>query len=175
MKLENHFLKSFFYPFLLGLIISLIIVISSTILFTYNYIDKGTADYLINFEKKIVELNINRANTIIITNLLKVQTGLNEIINSYQNYARKIISDPNFIPDINEINETYFKSGYDIYKNYSIIYDNLKEIYKMGFWFIDDETNLQKIENNSNTKKQIKIFSNIIILWNIIMLLISLI
>ena len=162
MKLEDQFLKSFFYPFLLGIIISLIIVISSTVLFTYNYIDKGTADNLINLEKKIAKLNVNRANTIIITTLLKVQTGLNEIINSYQNYAKKIISDPNFIQDINDINETYFKSGYDIYKNYSIIYDNLDEIYKMGFWFIDEETNLQKLENNSDSKKQIKIFSELL-------------
>ena len=94
MKLEEQLFQSFFYPFIVGVILSAVMVILSSINFTNNYLDEGTGNNLIDLEKKYSKVNINAANIIINTYLLKVQAGLNELINYYQNLANKIVETP---------------------------------------------------------------------------------
>ena len=79
MKLESQFITSFFYPFIIGVILSATIVIISSLIFTNNYIDKGTGKNIIEFEKEFSKINLNSINVIISTQLLKVQSILNEI------------------------------------------------------------------------------------------------
>ncbi len=66
-------------------------VIISSIVFTCNYIDKGTRINIIELEKNYSKVNLNSINIIITTYLLKIQSGLNELINNYQNFANQII------------------------------------------------------------------------------------
>ena len=52
MKLEDKFIKTFFYQFLICIILSSVIVTIFLALFTNNNIDKRTKEYIINLEKK---------------------------------------------------------------------------------------------------------------------------
>ena len=162
MKLESQFITSFFYPFIIGVILSATIVIISSLIFTNNYIDKGTGKNIIEFEKEFSKINLNSINVIISTQLLKVQSILNELITYYINFANKIKFNETMITNINEINEEFFKSLVDIYYNPNIIEEKKDELKTMGMWFIDGGKNLSKIENNSLIRKQLKILSNIL-------------
>jgi hypothetical protein len=53
MKLEKIFFRSFFYPFLIGVLMSMITVICFLAKFTQNYIDKRTGKNVVDLEKKI--------------------------------------------------------------------------------------------------------------------------
>ena len=112
MKLEDQFYRSFFYPFIGGMILSAAVVILSSILFTNNYLDKGTGNNLIDLEKKYSKVNLNSVNVIISTYLLKVQAGLNEIINYYYNLATKIKADHSLADNIDD---KYLLSAVDLF------------------------------------------------------------
>ena len=162
MQLESQFFHSFFYPFIIGVILSAAMVIISSIIFTNNYLDKGTANNLVELEKQYAKININTINILISINLLKVQAGLNELIYYYIKIANKIKYNESILTDINEIDEEFFRSLVDLYRNYSILEEKKDQLEFMAMWIIDDEKNLSKIENNSLVRKQLKAFSNMI-------------
>ena len=162
MQLESQFFHSFFYPFIIGVILSAAMVIISSIIFTNNYLDKGTANNLVELEKQYAKININTINILISNNLLKVQAGLNELIYYYIKIANKIKYNESILTDINEIDEEFFRSLVDLYRNYSILEEKKDQLEFMAMWIIDDEKNLSKIENNSLVRKQLKAFSNMI-------------
>ena len=102
MKLEEQFFHSFFYPFIVGVILSAAMVLLSSIIFTNNYIDKGTGDNLIDLEKKYARANLYSVNIILTTHLLKIQADLNELINYYRNLASVIKNDTSLVYNISE-------------------------------------------------------------------------
>ena len=160
MKLEDQFFHSFFYPFIVGVILSATMVIISSIVFTCNYIDKGTRINIIELEKNYSKVNLNSINIIITTYLLKIQSGLNELINNYQNLANQIILPENNVTiDIENINDTFFKAAYDLYvnKTFSEEIKNISEL--MALWFLDKKTNLNDTKNNIELRRQLKCFS----------------
>ena len=160
MKLEDQFFHSFFYPFIVGVILSATMVIISSIVFTCNYIDKGTRINIIELEKNYSKVNLNSINIIITTYLLKIQSGLNELINNYQNLANQIILPENNVTiDIENINDTFFKAAYDLYvnKTFSEEINNISEL--MALWFLDKKTNLNDTKNNIELRRQLKCFS----------------
>ena len=116
MKLESKFFQSFFFPFLLGVVLSAIAVISTSIIFTNNYIDKVTGQNLIELGKKYSKKNIDSPNVIVSTTLLKLQANLNELISNYQKIAKKINSDNPYLN--RQINEDFLKCVLDINKTY---------------------------------------------------------
>ena len=118
MKLEDQFFHSFFYPFIVGVILSATMVIISSIVFTCNYIDKGRRINIIKLEKNYSKININSINTTTPTYLLKIKSGLNKLINNYQNLANQIILlENNVTIDIENIDDTFFKAAYNLYVN----------------------------------------------------------
>jgi len=92
--------------------------ILSLIVFTCNYIDKGKRINIIKLEKNYSKININSINTTTPTYLLKIQSGLNKLINNYQNLANQIILlENNVTIDIENIDDTFFKAAYNLYVN----------------------------------------------------------
>ena len=77
MKLKDKFFKAFFYPFLLGVLLSMAIVIVFLSVFTNNYLDKRTGENIVELEKKYAKKTINSVNALLSTTLLKVQASLN--------------------------------------------------------------------------------------------------
>ena len=107
-------------------------VLLSSIIFTNNYIDKGTGDNIIDLEKKYSKVNLYSVNIIISTNLLKMQAGLNEIINYYRNLANVLKQNISLVYDIDEEN---FKSVVDLFNNKSILEENKERLRYIGSWF----------------------------------------
>ena len=161
MKFEDQFFHSFFYPFIAGVILSAAMVLLSSIIFTNNYIDKGTGDNLIDLEKKYSKVNLYSVNIIISTQLLKIQAGLNEMINYYRNLATAIKQN---ISLVYKIDDKDFISSVDLFHNNSYIEENKERLGYKGFWFLDSEKNLTKIkeENNTEILGQLKAFSSML-------------
>ena len=96
MKLEDKFFQSFFYPFLAGVLLSMLIVTIFLGVFTNNYFDKRTGINIVNLEKKYASMNINSINSLLTTTLLKIQASLNEQILFYQKLANKVNNISNY-------------------------------------------------------------------------------
>ena len=78
MKLSDQFFHSFFYTFLVGVILSFLAIALFSILFTNQYLDKQTGDNIIDLEKKFAKINLNSMNIIITSSITKIQQGINE-------------------------------------------------------------------------------------------------
>ena len=76
MKMEKQLFKHFFIPFLIGVILSIVIVINNSWNFTGDYFDKKTGKNIIDLIKDFSKININSINDIISTHLLKIQLSL---------------------------------------------------------------------------------------------------
>ena len=156
MKLEEKFFNSFFYPFLIGVLLSMIVVTLFLFIFTNDYFDKKTGQNIVNLEKKFAKININSVNVLLTTTLIKIQASLNEQILFYRKLANKIDNIPSYDYTINP----YLECAINIDKEF---YNKNKEIMKyMGFWFIDNNTTKNTINDNSILKKQLFIYSNIL-------------
>ena len=158
MELANIIFKSFFYPFLIGIILSILIVSILLSLFTNNYYDKRSAQNAINFEINSAKMKLKSANIILSSTLLKIQAALNEQILIYQKMANKIKN----IDDIStlNLNEENFKAIYDLTKNY--LNETKEKLDYMAFWYIDNKSRNFDDIKDIRTKKQIIAYSNII-------------
>ena len=157
MKLLQHFYSSFFYIFLIGIILNFISIIIFSIFFTNKYIDKITGENIIELEKNISKVNLNSINVIITTSLAKIQSSLNELITAYQKNARIIKEGKN----INyNISNNFFKGLLDLTPEF--LEQNLDNLEYIAYWVIDEYTNETNLKANSIEEKQIYAFSNII-------------
>ena len=148
MKLENQFFHYFFFPFLIGIVFCLIIVIISSIIFTNDYIDKITGNNVAKLGKEYSNININAVQDEISSALLKMQAGFNELILLYLNLANKLKSnEPNNLNRI--IDDNYLICSLDLNESHNV--NNIQTNY-MAYWLIDLETNLAKLKPNSFEK-----------------------
>ena len=154
MKLENKFFNSFFYPFLVGVILSMLVVTFFLTKFTNNYFDKRTGKNIVTLEKKYASTNINSINLLLTTTLLKIQASLNEHILFYLKLANRIGDITNY-----EMNK-YLKSYIDLTDEF--LEENKNDLKYMALWKKDSITNTNDLENNSPEKLQLIIYSNII-------------
>ena len=137
----------------------MIVVTIFLVIFTNNYYDKRTAKNIFELEKKYSKININSINTLVSTTLLKIQASLNEQIIFYQKLANKTNEIYNY-----EVNE-YFRCLIDLDEEF--LKKNEDRLKYMGFWFIDNKTNMNDLKKNeaNNTNialLQIISFSNIL-------------
>ena len=80
MNLEDIFFKSFFYPFLVAIFLSTLVITLILGIFINNYYDKRTGKIIIDLENKNSKINIKSINTIITTFISQLQISLNEQI-----------------------------------------------------------------------------------------------
>ena len=149
MKLENKFYNAFFYPFLAGITLSIIIVAMILAYYSNNYLDKKSAEDVFNIEKKYAKTNINSVNVLISNVLLKVQIGLKEQLTFYEDIASKITD--------------YSKSsiGKNIYNAFNLENELIEtDDDYTSIWFVDK--NLTNITDKSSSLfQQISIFSQL--------------
>ena len=161
MKLDDKFCQTFFYPFLVGVFLSTVIMTTFLGIFSNFYYDKRMLENIIDLELKYSKINIKSLTEILTANLLKFQSGLNEQLLYYQNIAKKVkdldISNTEYngenikcIADEEAYMEIYFNGRqYNIYNHTAFWYINNRE-YK--FRYIIDE----------RAKKQIIAYDKII-------------
>ena len=154
MELESKFFQSFFYPFLIGIILSMISIILFSIIFTNNYIDKKTSLNLIELERNNAKVNLNTIKISLSTFLLKIQASINEIIISYQKAAKAILLNPNLSKNLDD---KYLKCALDL--NDTEISQDINKLNYMAYWFLDKGINKEKLKDNSIEKKQLIAFN----------------
>ena len=158
MKLERHFFNAFFYPFLFGILSSIIIVFSILFYYSTDYLDKRTDKDISDIEKKYAIININSVNILLSSVLLKVQVGLQEQITLYEDIASNLNDKKKMENKINN----YVKNLQYILNNNLI---NMEHIDYLSFWFLDKKTldldDTQPDIVNSDLYQQIATFSKL--------------
>ena len=157
MKLENIFFKYFFFPFLISIILSTIVLIIFLAIFTFNNYDKRLTKKIIELERNYSKTVINSANIIITNKFSKFQTVLNEVIVFYQKKAKEILASE----EEEELNTDFIKCLFtldeDICEN-----ESESEIMKMPFWFSDGHTYEGNLDEHKEVKNQLIAFSYVI-------------
>ena len=157
MMLEHMFFKSFFYPFLVSVFLSTLVVTIFLGCFTNNNYDKKTRQNIIDLGKKFSKISINSANVLLSSMLLKLQVCLNEQIIFYQKIAKDLLKDEkshklirdNLISAVN-IGPYFCENNNDI-------------IYHTAVWLLDEETTEDNFDDSKREAKlQLISFSNII-------------
>ena len=155
--LEHMFFKSFFYPFLVSVFLSTLVVTIFLGCFTNNNYDKKTRQNIIDLGKKFSKISINSANVLLSSMLLKLKVGLNEQIIFYQKIAKDLLKDEkshklirdNLISAVN-IDPYFCENNNDI-------------IYHTAVWLLDEETTEDNFDDSKREAKlQLISFSNII-------------
>ena len=158
MKLEDIFFNSFFYPFLISVFLSTLIVTIFLGIFTYSYYDKRTTEKILDLEAKYSKINIKSVNVILTTILEKNQASMNEQILLYQRIANKTINAN--IEDLT-LHDDKLKCVYDLTDEYLEQNKNILEY--IAYWYIDDKIKSFDDIADTRAKKQIISFSNIIL------------
>ena len=149
MKLEDKFFKAFFYPFLIGIMISIIIVAVILSYYSNDYLDKKSAQDIYTMEKKYATININSVNILLSNAILKIEVGLHEQLSFYKTIASKITD------------RSKSSIGQDVYNILSIKDKELNErIEYASVWFVDRNTS-EVTDKESNLYQQISIFSQL--------------
>lgn len=158
MELEQKLFKSFFYPFLIGVILSTLIVSLLLGLYTNSYYDKRAAQIAINAEINYTKMQINSANVILSSMLLKIQAAINEQILFYEKIANQIKD----IEDISNLTlyDDSFKSVYDLTDEYCEAHSEKLDL--MGYWYIANDSSSFDELKDKRTQKQIIAYSHII-------------
>ena len=155
MKLEEKFFKSFFFIFLIGVILSSFVVTLFLGLFTNDNYDKKTSQNIINSRKKNSETIIKSINLLLTTKFLKIQASLNEIILYYQRIAKKLLkSNKNF-----EINNDLLKCLLKIDDYCSNMPEGTD---RMALWLLDEMTTEEDLDDKNEVKLQLISFGNIL-------------
>ena len=156
IKFENQLFNFFFYQFLIGIILSAIIITICSWYFTNEYIDKKTGDNLVDFGKKYLKMSINSVNDLVITNILKIQICLNELINYYIKIATQLNSYNSTLNRV--INEDYLKCALDLNESYN---EHNEETNYIAFWILDSKTHQKDLKQKPILENQLIAFSNI--------------
>ena len=157
MKLEDIFFKSFFFPFLIGVFLSTLIVTILLGFFTNDSYDTRTIQKIIDLEKKNSELNIKSANIKVTSKILKYQLSLNQLIVHYQKIANDLLIDENS----HQFQTDYLLSALSVDYTLCFWYTNYTE--HLAVWILDSYSTNEYVEyTNIYAKKELTAFSNII-------------
>ena len=155
MKLEEKFFKSFFFIFLVGVILSTLVVTIFLGLFTNDNYDQRTSQNISNSRKKYSEVIIKSVNLLLTTKFLKFQASLNEIIFYYQKIAKELLkTDKN-----HNINNDLLKCLLDIDDD---CYNMPEGTDHMALWVLDEITTEENLDDKKEVKQQLISFGNII-------------
>ena len=168
MDLFRKFFNNLFYPFLFGIIITIIFVIVMTNVNTFNNIDLKTSKNIVAIEKKYSEININSVSVLLLNDIVKIQLGLQQQIFFYNELAEKSsnktffskLKIQNYVHNYFDLREMNF-TDINLKSKYS---DNLRnETDFYASWFVDQYTTGKNLSNkNSNLYKHVLIYSYLI-------------
>ena len=154
MELSEQFYHSFFYTFLVGVVLSFLAIAIFSIIFTNTYIDKKTGDNILELEKQFAKVNLNSMNIIITSSITKIQQSLNELISSYIKAANIVKNNENI--HINLTNNNFFKGLLSLTP--SFLEENKHLMEYIAYWVIDEFTDETNVKPNSTEEKQLFFF-----------------
>ena len=157
MELKDKLFNSFFYPFLISVILNTLVVTLFLGFFTNNYYDQRTLQNIINTEKKNSEMLLKSANVIMKNTFQKIQASLNEQIIYYQRKAKEILQ----VNNIKELNfSSYLKSAKGLHFLYCILYP--EETNNTAIWVLNNHTTDVDINEHIEAKMQLLAYEKII-------------
>ncbi len=157
MELKDKLFNSFFYPFLISVILNTLVVTLFLGFFTNNYYDQRTYQNIINTEKRNSEMLLKSANVIMKNTFQKIQASLNEQIIYYLRKAKEILQ----VDNINELNfSSYIKSARGLDFLYCILYP--EETYNSAIWVLNNHTTDVDINEHIDAKMQLLAYEKII-------------
>ena len=156
MKLESIFIKTFCFPFLLVLIITIILITVMLDKYTLYHSDILTSNEILKIENSFSNSLMNTVNLILLNDLLKFVSRLQQIVTYYQTIATKINTENISLSLLNYIMSFNISQNIDLESN-----SDIKDFYTG--WFIDQYTSEKNLTNKTtNFYKQISIVSNLI-------------
>jgi len=157
MELKDKLFNSFFYPFLISIILSTLIVTLFLGFFTNNYYDKRTYENIINTEKRNAQMIIKSAIILMQNAFQKIQASLNEQILIYQRKAKEILQ----LNNINDLKfSSYLKSAKGLHFLYCFLYP--EETYNSAIWVLNNHTTDADIDEYKEAKMQLLAYDKII-------------
>ena len=150
MKLETKFFNVFFYPFFIGVLISIIMVVLVLSHYTKGFLDERTAVAAEDLETKYARNNIYSVNILIYNLILKAQQAIEEQL-SYFQFAEKNLnlSEP--------IEKRKIRDVYNVFETPDSNSELKKRLDYASLWFVDK--NLKDPKENEILYNQIYLFS----------------
>ena len=133
MKLEDKFHSVFFYPFLVGISLSIFIVVFIITYYSRGFLDERTAKAVYDTEKKFARDNIYSANIILTNFFLKIQLILEEQLSLFD-LASKMLNASSNYNEPKEVKDVH--SIFEDPKSASI----QERLDYAALWFVDPET-----------------------------------
>ena len=158
MKIESIFQKYFFISFLIGILISFILILFLLGIYANNYYDKSSMRNIMNLEKNYEESKIKSANIKLTSLLLKYQVHINELILFYQDIAEDLLKDENS----HQLENGFLISAVSITFLHCFFYSRYTDT--MALWILDSyatNSNIGRI--NEVAKKQLISFSHLVV------------
>ena len=150
MRLEDKFFNIFFYPFLFGIISSIIIVIVILSYYSKGYLDKTTANDVYKVETKYARNNIYSASILLTDLLLKVKLVVEEQLSLFQFIEKSL--------NLSENNKNRkLKDIYNVWDTPENNEELKKRLDYASLWFVDPET--KDPEQNKDLFNQLFLFS----------------
>ena len=166
MELFNKFFNNLFYPFLIGIAITIIFVVIMVNINTFNAIDLKTSKNIISIEKKHSKININTISIILINDLIKVQLGLEQQILFYNEFASKFNNSYFSTQNIQDYLYNYYElkkmnlTEINVNRNETDSMRNITDFYSV--WFVDQYTTSKNLTKNTTLYTQLLIYSSLI-------------
>ena len=156
MRLEDKFFNSFFYLFLAGITLSLVIVSVILCYYSDNFLDKRVASDIYHIEKKYAHSNIKSMIVLLSDLILKLQVALKEELTLYLDIAKEIKNNED------NLNLDNFTDIYSLYDIANLINNNdtdfMNRFNYISFWFLNP--NQRHVMNLTETmRKQLYAFS----------------
>ena len=156
MKLEQKLYHVFFFQFLLGIILSSFTVVIFLRFFTNLNYDKRTSQNVIKIRKRNSKIIINSVNILLTSELIKLQTSLNELAIYYQKKAKELINSNK----THSLNNAFIKCVLNLSDDFC---NNIPEGTEyMALWILDKETTEEKLEEKIEVKNELISFSSLI-------------
>ena len=156
MKLEQKLYHVFYFQFLLGIILSSFTVIIFLRFFTNLNYDKRTSQNVIKIRKRNSKIIINSVNILLTSELIKLQTSLNELAIYYQKKAKELINSNK----THSLNNAFIKCVLNLSDDFCNNIPDGTEY--MALWILDKETTEEKLEEKIEVKNELISFSSLI-------------
>ena len=163
MRLQSQIIKTILFPFIIGIFLSFLVIISVLYNYGYNYLDQKTQENIVEAQFNLTSIRIYSVCTLLYRSLQKSQLLLEQLSSSYNFYASEPglkIKDSNFNECKGSQSECFVRNGKlspeEIKK-----FRNDSNSNKTSIWFMSNQkVNYTSLSDNHNAKTQLTILSH---------------
>ena len=162
MRLQSQIIKTILFPFIIGIFLSFLVIISVLYNYGYNYLDQKTQENIVEAQFNLTSIRIYSVCTLLYRSLQKSQLLLEQLTSSYIFYANETdlnIKGSDFNDCSNTQSECFVRNGKlspgEIKK-----FRNDSNSNKTSIWFLSNKTVNYTSLSDANAKTQLTILSH---------------